>query len=82
MAREFLSPRLSRSGLHRMLKRHEVSTLAELARQDAGGNKPPRHQAFKDYEPRYVHIDIKSLPQKSDEQQKRDLYVAIDRATR
>jgi len=37
VAREFLTPRLSRSGLHRMLKRREVPTLAELVRQDAGG---------------------------------------------
>lgn len=29
VAREFLTPRLSRSALHRMLKRREVPTLAE-----------------------------------------------------
>jgi len=82
VAREFLNPRLSRSGLHRMLQRREVPTLAELARQDAGGNEKPRHKPFKDYEPGFVHIDIKHLPQMPDEQQKRYLYVAIDRATR
>lgn len=82
VAREFLNPRLSRSGLHRMLKRREVPTLAELARQDASGDDKPRHKPFKDYEPGYVHIDIKHLPQMPDEQQKRYLYVAIDRATR
>lgn len=82
VGREFLNPRLSRSGLHRMLKRREVPTLAELARQDAGGDEKPRHKPFKDYEPSLVHIDIKHLPQMPDEQQKRYLYVAIDRATR
>ncbi len=51
VAREFLNPRLSRSGLHRMLKRHEVPTLVELARQDAGGDEKPRHKPFRDYKP-------------------------------
>ena len=55
---------------------------AELARQDAGDDEKPRHKPFKDYEPGYVHIDIKHLPQMPDEEQKRYLYVAIDRATR
>ena len=65
-----------------MLKRREVPTLAELARQDAGDDSKPRHKPFKDYEPGFVHIDIKHLPQMPDEEQKRYLYVAIDRATR
>ncbi len=85
VAREFLNLRLSRSGLHRMLKRREVPTLAELAelaRQDAGDNEKPKHKPFKDYEQGFVHIDIKHLSQMPDEEQKRYLYVAIDRATR
>ncbi|QJQ95216.1 MULTISPECIES: IS481 family transposase [Halomonadaceae] len=82
VAREFLNPRLSRSGLHRMLKRREVPTLAELAQQDAGGDETPKHKPFKDYVPGYVHIDIKHLPQMPGEQKIRYLYVAIDRATR
>lgn len=82
VAREFLDPRLSRSGLHRMLKRRDVPTLAELARQDAGGDETPQHKPFKDYEPGFVHIDIKHLLQMPDEPQKRYLHVAIDRATR
>lgn len=63
VARELLNPRLSRSGLHCMFQRREVPTLAELARQDAGDDDKPRHKPFKDYEPGYVHIDIKHLPQ-------------------
>lgn len=51
VVREFLNPRLSRSALHRMLKRREVPTLAELARQDASSDEKPRHKPFKDYEP-------------------------------
>lgn len=82
VAREFLNSRLSRSGLHRMLQRRGVPTLAELARQNIRDDEKPRHKPFKDYEPGYVHIDIKHLPQMPDEEQKRYLYVAIDRATR
>ena len=82
VAREFLTPRLSRSGLHRMHQRREVTTLAQLARQDAGDDGKLRHKPFKDYTPGFVHIDIKHLPRLPDEQQKRYLYVAIDLATR
>ncbi|GGX88076.1 IS481 family transposase [Litchfieldella qijiaojingensis] len=82
VAREFLNPRLSRSGLHRLLKRREVPTLAELARQDAGESTQPTHKPFRDYAPGFVHVDIKHLPQMPDEERKRYLYVAIDRATR
>ncbi len=60
------------------LKRRDVPTLAQLARQDADDNEKPRHKPFKDYEPGYIHIDIKHLPQMPDEEQKRYLYVAID----
>jgi len=82
VAREFLTPRLSRSALHRMLKRRAVPTLAALARQDAASDETPKHKPFRDYEPGFVHIDIKHLPQMPDESHKRYLYVAIDRATR
>lgn len=78
VTREFIGPRVSRSGLDRCLRRH------------AGGNpnalKPsfpqPAHQAFKSYEPGYVHVDVKYLPQMQDESSRRYLFVAIDRATR
>ncbi|MDI4661942.1 IS481 family transposase [Cobetia sp. BMC6] len=82
VAREFLNPNLSRSALQRMLKRRDVPTLAKLARQDAKEDEKPKHRPFKDYEPGYVHIDIKHLPQMPNEDHKRYLYVAIDRATR
>ena len=70
VAREFLNSRLSRSGLHRMLQRRDVPALAELARQDVGDDEKPRHKPFRDYEPGYVHIDIKHLPQMPDKEQK------------
>jgi transposase InsO family protein len=40
------------------------------------------HKTFKRYEPGYVHMDIKYLPQMADETRRRYLFVAIDRATR
>jgi transposase InsO family protein len=42
----------------------------------------PKHSAFKAYEPGYIHIDVKYLPQMQDETKRRYLFVAIDRATR
>jgi transposase InsO family protein len=39
-------------------------------------------KGFKRYEPGYIHVDIKYLPQMPDETQSRYLFVAIDRATR
>jgi transposase InsO family protein len=42
----------------------------------------PKHSGFKAYEPGYLHIDVKYLPQMSDETSRRYLFVAIDRATR
>lgn len=78
VVREFLNPHVSRSGLDRCLRRHGVGNLREL--------KPkvvkPAHQPFKAYEPGYLHLDVKYLPQMADEQRRRYLFVAIDRATR
>lgn len=39
------------------------------------------HQPFKHYEPGYVHVDVKYLPQMQDESSRRCLFAAIDRAT-
>ena len=49
-------------------------------RLEAGQASPKK--SFKDYEPGFVHIDIKYLPQMPDETARRYLFVAIDRATR
>jgi len=73
---EFIEPTMSRSALARLLRRRGVSSLPEpevLARE----TKP-----FKAYEPGYVHIDVKYLPQMPDESERRYVFVAIDRATR
>ena len=73
--REFI-PQLSRAALARCLSRYGVSNLKEmLPKEEKEGYK-----RFKDYEPGYIHIDIKHLPKLGDE--KRYLFVSIDRATR
>lgn len=77
MVREFVHPHATRSGLHRCLKRHGVSVLPPRAAPPTAPGK-----AFKAYEPGYLHIDVKYLPQMPDEERRRYLFVAIDRATR
>ena len=79
----FINSDVSRSGLARCLSRHKVNDLKGLiAAQypETDGKKPTK--TFKDYEPGFLHIDIKYLPKMPDEEQRRYLFVAIDRATR
>lgn len=77
VAREFLHPAVSRSGLDRCLRRHGVGSLKALL--------PPPEKApikpFKAYEPGFLHVDVKYLPAIEGEP-RRYLFVAIDRATR
>ncbi len=78
VVREFLNPNVSRSGLDRCLRRHGVGSLRDLKPKVA----KPAHKPFKAYEPGYIHIDVKYLPQMADEEKRRYLFVAIARATR
>lgn len=78
VTREFICPNVSRSGLDRCLRRHGAGNLNALKPREPA----VAHKAFKSYEPGYVHIDVKYLPQMQDESQRRYLFVAIDRATR
>ena len=78
VTREFLCADVSRSGLDRCLRRHGVGNLHALKPAEL---KQP-HKAFKSYTPGYLHMDVKYLPQMPDEQRRRYLFVAIDRATR
>ena len=78
VTREFICPKATRSGLDRCLRRHGVSNLNALKPEQPA----PVCKAFKAYEPGYLHIDLKYLPQMQDESSRRYLFVAIDRATR
>ena len=76
VVQEFIHPQMSRSALDRLLRRRGESRLPEL-------DKPVAHsQPFKAYEPGYVHLDVKYLPQMADEDSRCYVFVAIDRATR
>lgn len=66
-------PRLSRSALHRLFQRHEISRLP-----DVDGDKPKR-SSFKRYPIGYVHIDIAEM---RTEEGKLYLFVAIDRTSK
>ncbi|WP_260674359.1 IS481 family transposase [Comamonas aquatica] len=76
VVREFIEPAMSRSALDRLLRRRGHSRLPVPAKPDA------EHKPFKAYEPGYVHVDVKYLPQMHDEDKRRYVFVAIDRATR
>ena len=78
VTREFLCADVSRSGLDRCLRRHGVGSLAALRPSEPKA----AHQTFKAYEPGYLHMDVKYLPQMQDETRRRYLFVAIDGATR
>jgi transposase InsO family protein len=80
VTREFINADVSRSGLDRCLRRHGVSNLEDLVPVVEG--EAAVKKTFKDYEPGFVHVDIKYLPQMPDEKHRRYLFVAIDRATR
>ncbi len=80
VTREFLNEGVSRSGLDRCLRRHGVSDLKALLPRDESGK--PAYPPCKDYAPGFVHVDVKYLPQLPDEDPRRYLFAAIDRATR
>lgn len=67
---------MSRSALDRLLRRRGVNRLPEPEVERT------QVKSFKAYEPGYVHVDVKYLPQMEDETERRYVFVAIDRATR
>lgn len=75
---EFINTEVSRSGLDRCLRRHGMGNLAALRPLSPKST----HKPFKDYVPGFVHVDVKYLPRMQDEERRRYLFVAIDRATR
>lgn len=76
VVKEFIEPKMSRSALGRLLRRRGHSRLP-VPEKAISTTKP-----FKAYEPGYIHIDVKYLPQMADEKARRYVFVAIDRATR
>lgn len=78
VTREFICAKATRSGLDRCLRRHGVGNLNTL--KPAAPREP--HKSFKSYEPGYLHMDVKYLPQMLDQDKRSYLFVAIDRATR
>ena len=64
VTREFINPAVSHAGLGRSLRLHGVSRLLELAARKT--DKPVTKKSFKDYEPGFLHMDIKYLPQMPD----------------
>ncbi len=69
---------MSRSGSDRCLRRHGVGSLRDLKADD----DKPKHSCFKAYNPGYIHIDVKYLPQMASETSCGYLFVATDMATR
>ena len=62
---EFICRHMSRSALGRCLRRHGISNLKELIPAEENEKNPLK--TFKDYEPVFVHVDIKYLPKMPDE---------------
>jgi transposase-like protein len=70
--RRCVNPKLSRSAIHRCLKRHSISSRPKPAKPSSG--------RFEEASIGFIHIDLKHLP--ALEKRKSYAFVAIDRATR
>lgn len=81
VTRQHINPDVSCSGIARLLKREGMSRLEDVI-PNAEGETITSKKTFMDYEPGFIHIGIKYLPQMPDETSRRHLFVAIDRATR
>ncbi|MEJ2795940.1 hypothetical protein WAE56_21290 [Iodobacter sp. LRB] len=67
---EFINPAASRAGIYRCFKRHGLNDLKALISKDESEQKEVK--TFKDYEPGYLHIEIKHLPKMPDEETRSD----------
>jgi len=82
VTRPHINPDVSRSSIARLLKREGMLRLQDVIRKAECETITPK-KTFKEYEPGFIHIDVKYyLPQMPDETSRRYLFVAIDRATR
>jgi hypothetical protein len=57
VTRETINPAIARADLGCCLRRHGVSDLRDLVKQDDGALATKK--TFKDYKPGFIHIDIK-----------------------
>jgi transposase len=74
ITREYINAAVSRAGIARLLKREGMSRMEDIIPKAEGEALSPK-KTFKDYEPGFVHIDIKYLPQTPDETSRRHLFV-------
>lgn len=81
ITKQYINADVSRSGIARLLKREGMARLEDVIPKAEGEMIAPK-KTSKDYEPGFIHVDIKYLPQMPDEASRRYLFVAIDRATR
>jgi transposase InsO family protein len=82
ITKKFIEPKATRSGIYRLLKRENLNDLNSLLAILKPENERAAKKRFKDYKPGFIHIDLKYLPKMPDEESRRYLFVAIDRATR
>lgn len=75
ITRQYINAEVSRSGIARLLKREGMSRLEDVIPKAEGETLLPK-KTFKDYEPGFIHIDLKYLPQMPDENSRRYLFVA------
>ncbi len=74
VTREFINEKVSRSGLTRLLKRKGLNDRRTLEPEIEGETRPKK--TFKDYEPGFVHVDVKYLPQMQDQTSRSYLFAA------
>jgi transposase InsO family protein len=72
-------PQSNFDNIYRCLKKQNLGNIREMRAE-----KPQKTEAgeFKEYEPGFLHIDLKYMPQLPNEPKRKYLFVAIDRATR
>ncbi|NTW84455.1 MAG: PAS domain S-box protein [Chlorobiaceae bacterium] len=79
-AQEFINPKISRTALECCLRRYGVGNLRKLMTREVGAENPKT--TIMSRPPGHVHIEVKCLPQMSDEPGRTYLYAGIDKASR
>lgn len=79
-SQECINPKISRTALECCLRRYGVGNLRKLTTREVGAENPKK--TIMSRPPGHVHIEVKCLPQMSDEPGRTYLYAGIDKATR